>query len=150
MNKSKGEKGFTLIEILIVVAIIGMLSSIVLVGLGSFRSRGRDARRAADLREIQNALELYYAKNGVYPEGQGVTVSSLGLQNEGIGVTKIPSDPGDGTYMYGSNKKSYVLSATLEEEAAAVLKDDIDNDIAERFNVNCGEPDSDKIYCIKF
>jgi type II secretion system protein G len=152
MFKQKGEKGFTLIEILIVVAIIGMLSSIVLVGLGSFRSRGRDARRAADLREIQNALELYYAKNGNYPaEESSVDVSELNLQNEGIGVTKIPADPSSGqTYQYGSDGQSYVLSATLEEEAAAVLKDDIDNDTAERFGVECGVPTSDKIYCIKF
>jgi prepilin-type N-terminal cleavage/methylation domain-containing protein len=55
MNK----KGFTLIEVLTVVAIIGLLASIVLVGLGSFRTRGRDTRRIADLRSTQNALELY-------------------------------------------------------------------------------------------
>ena len=146
MVKSKREKGFTLIEILIVVAIIGILSSIVLVGLGSFRSRGRDARRVADLREIQNALELYYAKTGAYPVNNDVDVATLGLQNEGIGVTKIPKDPGNKTYKYGSDGKSYVLSATLEEEAASLLNDDIDNDTVERFGVDC----EGRIYCIKF
>ncbi len=146
MIKSKREKGFTLIEILIVVAIIGILSSIVLVGLGSFRSRGRDARRVADLREVQNALELYYAKTGAYPVGNNVDVATLNLQNEGIGVTKIPKDPGSGTYQYGSDGKSYVLSATHEETAASLLNDDIDNDTVERFGVDCDDP----IYCIKF
>jgi len=143
MIKSKREKGFTLIEILIVVAIIGILSSIVLVGLGSFRSRGRDARRVADLREVQNALELYYAKTGAYPVGKNVGVATLNLQNEGIGVTKIPSDPGSGTYQYGSDGKSYVLSATLEEEAASILGDDIDGTV---FGVNC----DGLVYCIQF
>jgi prepilin-type N-terminal cleavage/methylation domain-containing protein len=148
MFKSKGEKGFTLIEILIVVAIIGMLSSIVLVGLGSFRSRGRDARRAADLREIQNALELYYARYGSYPNPyNNENVVSLGLPSKGIGVTKIPADPGDGIYRYGSNGKSYVLGATLEEQSAAILSDDIDNDSGtELFGVSCDDP----VYCIKF
>jgi prepilin-type N-terminal cleavage/methylation domain-containing protein len=148
MNKLKREKGFTLIEILIVVAIIGMLSSVVLVGLGSFRSRGRDARRAADLREIQNALELYYAKFGNYPNPySNVDVSTIGLQGASIGVTKIPADPSSGqTYKYGSNGQSYVLGAKLEETAAAVLNDDIDNDVAERFGVDCADP----VYCIKF
>ena len=47
---------------------MGLLSSVVLVGLGSFRTRGRDARRIADLREVQNALELYNLKNQQYPE----------------------------------------------------------------------------------
>ena len=150
MFKSKGEKGFTLIEILIVVAIIGMLSSVVLVGLGSFRSRGRDARRVADLREVQNALELYYAKNGNYPIGNNVNVSTLGLQSAGIGVTKVPTDPtnnGEYYYRYGTqNQQQYVLGAKLEESSAAVLNDDIDGTV---YNVNCEDGDN-RVYCIQF
>jgi len=60
MNKK--EKGFTLIEMLVVVAVIGLLASLILVGLSSFRTRGRDTRRVADTKEIQNGLELYYMK----------------------------------------------------------------------------------------
>ena len=58
------EKGFTLIEILIVVAIIAILASVVLVGLGPTQSGGRDARRVSDLSEVQNGFELYYNKSG--------------------------------------------------------------------------------------
>ena len=60
-------KGFTLIEILIVVAIIAILASVVLVGLGPTQQAGRDARRISDLSEIQNGLELYYNAKGQYP-----------------------------------------------------------------------------------
>ena len=65
--QKKSQQGFTLIEILIVVAIIAILASVVLVGLGPTQAQGRDARRISDLREVQTGLELYYNKNGVYP-----------------------------------------------------------------------------------
>ena len=69
-------KGFTLIEILIVVAIIAILASVVLVGLGPTQQAGRDARRISDLHEVQNGLELYYNKCGYYPG----TSSSLAMR----------------------------------------------------------------------
>jgi prepilin-type N-terminal cleavage/methylation domain-containing protein len=62
------EKGFTLIELLVVVAIIGILSSVVLSSLNSARAKGRDARRMSDIRQIQNAVELYIEDNGHAPD----------------------------------------------------------------------------------
>lgn len=59
--------GFTLIELLVVISIISLLSSIVLTSVNSARAKARDARRLADLRQIQNALALYYEGNGSYP-----------------------------------------------------------------------------------
>lgn len=52
------QKGFTLIELLVVIAIIGILSSVILASLGSARGKGRDARRASDLRQIGTAVAL--------------------------------------------------------------------------------------------
>lgn len=64
----KNNKGFTLIELLVVIAIIGVLSSVVLVSINNSRSKARDAQRLSDVRQIRNALELYYyANNNTYP-----------------------------------------------------------------------------------
>jgi len=63
----KYNKGFTLIELLVVIAIIALLSSVITTSLNSARKKGRDARRLADMTEIQNALQLYYDKYGRYP-----------------------------------------------------------------------------------
>lgn len=60
-------KGFTLIELLVVISIIGMLSSIVLASLNSARAKSRDANRIETLKQIQNALVLYYDTAGHYP-----------------------------------------------------------------------------------
>jgi prepilin-type N-terminal cleavage/methylation domain-containing protein len=117
----KETKGFTLIEILIVVAIIAILASIVVVGLGPTQELGRDARRVSDLHEVQNGLELYYSNYGAYP-GSSSTISTWSdlasaLTNANIGVTSVPDDPSSGkTYVYGYNAdaSAYVLGATLE------------------------------------
>jgi len=128
--KKKQRRGFTLIEILIVVAIIAILASVVLVGLGPTQQQGRDARRLSDLREAQTALELYYNKNGVYPDastwGPASTAGTMAfiLVNGGIGVAQIPNDPSTGaTYYYQSSAddSSYVIGAKLESANNSVF-----------------------------
>ncbi len=111
-------KAFTLIEMLIVVAIIGILASAIMVGLGPAQQKGRDARRESDLRQIQNALELYYSKNGYYPysgNGFGSDIA-ITLENAGIGVSSgVPGTGPDGkSYCYASDGSNYILGATLE------------------------------------
>ena len=76
---NKGRQGFTLIEILIAVAIISILASVVLVGLGPTQQSGRDARRLSDLHEIQTSLELFYNKCGYYPGSLNAGACATGL-----------------------------------------------------------------------
>src|SRR3989344_2624835 len=95
------QKGFTLIEVLVVVSIIGLLASIVLVGLGGFRSQGRDAKRIADLKQTQNALELYYTKCQHYPGDAACALDTsmtwakldTAVKGAGLGITSFPKDP---------------------------------------------------------
>ncbi len=65
--RKTNQKGFTLIELLVVVAIIGLLSSIVLISLNTARSKARDAKRLADVRQVASSLELYLNDCGSYP-----------------------------------------------------------------------------------
>lgn len=60
-------KGFTLIELMVVIAIIGVLATIVSVSLSSARSKPRDAKRLADLNSFQLALDSYFSANDHYP-----------------------------------------------------------------------------------
>ncbi len=66
-NTKNRNLGFTLIEILVVVAIIGMISAVVMVSLRTARAKGRDAKRKSDLVQLQKALELYQLNNNGYP-----------------------------------------------------------------------------------
>ena len=166
MKQKSSRKGFTLIEMLIVIAIIGILSSIVLVGLGPIQRRGRDARRQADLRQVQNALELYYNKCGYYPGSTaGGKIASGGctgwtanntwegmstaLEGSDIGTKNIPTDPSSGAtgvkaYQYGSEDgSSYVIAAYLEDINNPSFKDSPTGKIN---GIECGVP----VYCIEF
>ncbi len=60
-------RGFTIVELLVVVAIIAILSAVAIASLVSSRAKGRDARRMADLNEVKNALDLYYDSYLTYP-----------------------------------------------------------------------------------
>lgn len=62
------KRGFTLIELMVVIAIIGLLATIITASLGSARAKSRDARRVADIRIIQTALQLYRNDNGMFPK----------------------------------------------------------------------------------
>lgn len=116
---------FTLIEMLIVVAIIGILASAIMVGLGPAQQKGRDARRMSDLNGAQNALELYYTQNSQYPlsESSPITFSALKVLNGSsnifslVGVTNfVTTDPSSKPYCYESlnGGSNYVIGALLE------------------------------------
>lgn len=151
-------KGFTLIELLIVIAIIGLLASMVLVGFGTFRSRGRDARRIADMREVQNALELFYTKSNRYPDATeaadwaGLTATLLAA---GIGINAVPNDPlPPAVYLYSPSTdfQNYVIGATMEDPAHPVLLSDVDDPVnfpLANVGVSCGDAVA-PVYCVAF
>ncbi len=67
----KSQSGFTLIELLVVMTIIGLLASLIVVGLANARAKARDAKRKQDLVQLAKGLELYYNTNSSYPSTSG-------------------------------------------------------------------------------
>ncbi|MEX2411133.1 MAG: type II secretion system protein [Candidatus Paceibacterota bacterium] len=107
MNKLNSQKGFTLIEMLVVVAIIGLLSSVVVVGLSGAREQARDARRVAETREVQNALELAYSSVDGYPVAIPANAPQTGPQGDNYEYE--PYNPDGGSFM-----TDYKLGINLE------------------------------------
>lgn len=137
MKTLHNKKGFTLVEVLIVIAVVGILASVVLVGLGPIQRQGRDARRLSDLRQVQTGLELYYSRNGSYPNvntwADLTTQLITGGAGGNVGVSNVPNDPRAGagaSYFYGTNAGSdYVIGATLEDDKNPALDNDIDGTV---------------------
>ena len=67
MKLVKINRGFTLVELLVVMAILGVLVTLVAGGFRTAQVRGRDTQRKSDLKEIANALELLYSDYNEYP-----------------------------------------------------------------------------------
>lgn len=67
-SQPAGRQGFTLLELLVVVGIIGVLVSLAAVAYSSAQRKSRDSRRQSDLKSMQSALEIYYSENSyAYP-----------------------------------------------------------------------------------
>jgi prepilin-type N-terminal cleavage/methylation domain-containing protein len=105
----KNKQGFTLIELLVVIAIIGLLSTLSIVALNQARARSRDARRVADVKQIQTALEMYYNDNNAYPpDGTLVAGSKIATGSTVyMDIVPKPPTPGDGATCIGSVQYTY-------------------------------------------
>ena len=128
------KKGFTLVELLVVIAIIGILSTLSVVSLNSARAKSRDARRLSDIKQIRTALDMYYDASSTYPTtsctstplgtGNCACLTSVGWTNTSttnctgtIFMQKVPSDPlssGAYTYTSTSSGQSYEIVYKLE------------------------------------
>jgi type IV pilus assembly protein PilA len=101
--KKSGYKGFSLIELLIVIAILGILSSVVALGFTKAQKSARDAGRRSDLAQFRSALESFAnGHNGLYPaHASAVNADSLcGASDLNLGIT-CPVDPKNGTVPFG-------------------------------------------------
>ncbi|TSC77737.1 MAG: putative General secretion pathway protein GspG [Parcubacteria group bacterium Gr01-1014_33] len=121
--------GFTLVELLVTISIISVLASVVLTSVNSARAKARDAKRRADMRQVQTALEFYYDTNNAYPS---VVADNLGTELSNLSgslapyLSVIPSDPKSGwhTYQYvrgPASDNSYGLWVRLESSGYCVI-----------------------------
>jgi len=104
------KRGFTLVELLVVMTIIVVISSVAMVSYVGSGKKARDSRRIADLEKIRLSLEMAKQVGTTYP----TTLTTLETMNY---LSKVPTDPKSGTYRYTSlnNNFSYTLEAIMED-----------------------------------
>lgn len=127
-QKREKEKGFTLIEIMVVVVILAILAAIVVPKLMSNPDQARKTAAKVQIRQVEEALNLYRLDSGIYPSTeQGlealVTKPTIGdipkNYRDGGYLSKIPKDPWGNYYLYlspGSHGDFDLVSYGADEE----------------------------------
>lgn len=155
-NNNRQKTGFTLIELVIVMAIIAILTAAGLSSYISSQVKGRDARRKGDLTQISRAIEIYYNDHGSYPSAHNGLIVSCGDgtadcswnggpftdANSTIYMQKLPRDPAYSSrqYYYYSDATGslYALYAWLENtQDNAVITPAVSTDCAVAGGQDC-------------
>jgi prepilin-type N-terminal cleavage/methylation domain-containing protein len=117
ITSSKKQGGFTLLELLIVIVIIGILALLIIPNITSAPKKARDTKRKTDITTVRKGLEEYFVNNNVYPS----LLTDLTTGSAPI-VKVLPTDPKNtGAYVYtytpANTNSTYTLTACLENDA---------------------------------
>lgn len=119
-TRLRNQDGFTLIEIMVVIMIIGLLALMVVPRLRGVADRAKTTKAQADIQELKQALDRYYLDNGSYPTtDQGLnalitpptTGRPVNNYEQGGYIEKLPSDPWGNQYFYQSDGNTYALKS---------------------------------------
>ena len=139
MTIRRNQQGFTIVELLIVIVVIGILAALVITTFTGIQQKARDTERQTDIKALYGQIEAYYAQNGKYPTLANINDATWrssnmkGLEAAALADPKNPSSQtlvstpasnvyayavtaSDGTACDNSTKDcaQYTLTATLE------------------------------------
>lgn len=135
VGRKNRQLGFTIVELLIVIVVIGILAAITIVAYNGIQKRASDTRRQSDIDIITKSLELYYIDNGRYPAGSGSTTinaswsttADASWQNLATALrpyaASLPTDPisSPGVAVTGSSGYNYAYYANTSTFCGAAV-----------------------------
>ena len=120
ISLKKRSQGFTIVELLIVIVVIGILATLVIVTFSGIQQKARDSQRQTDINALASHIEAYYAQKGVYPtvgmlnDSAWRTTNVKGLDPEAL---KDPRATGDDIADGDGSGTQYGYKATVGSSA---------------------------------
>lgn len=105
-RRRRKQRGMTLIEIIVVITILGLIAAAVGIAVVPQLDKAKQERAALDIKNIEGALKIYYAKRGNYPD------TGTGLQSlvDTQALETVPKDPWGNDYIYMNEAGKPVIS----------------------------------------
>lgn len=135
ISLKRKQSGFTIVELLIVIVVIGILAALVVTTFSGIQKKARDSERQTDIKAVHGQVEAYYAQNGKYPtlanlnDSVWVTANLKGLDSSALHdpkgtATPVAAAAAASVYSYAvtpagcdnttTDCTAYTLTATLE------------------------------------
>jgi general secretion pathway protein G len=120
-----GERGFTLVELMVVVAIIAILAGVLIPNFAHARAQAQTSACEANLQAIAEAAEVYYAATSTYPNSTNAIDTTFGDgHTNGAYLNIVPVDPaGPGSYTFVNNGAGgYVITCPALHDGSTLVK----------------------------
>ena len=128
ISLKKRSQGFTIVELLIVIVVIGILALLVITTYSGIQAKARNSKRQTDIQSVQTQLEAFFSQNGYYPSRTDMNDSSwLGTNMKSLDQTALtdPSSPTQSkTLVSAPAAKSYAYQVTQSDGSTSCESDD--------------------------
>lgn len=122
----KNKKGFTLIELIVVIAILGILAAVAIPSYSGFQEKAKVSTNDANLKTIASAIQVYNAEKGAYPKtaGEMTTCVTTYLNGEvpGVQATTTPAHADTDVFVMTISNGSVVIKAPADIDADTELQ----------------------------
>ena len=132
VSLTKRNKGFTIVELLIVIVVIGILALLVITTYSGIQAKARNAKRQSDIASLQTQLEAFFSQNGYYPSRTDMNTAAWLSANMKSLDQEALIDPSN-----SSQSKTLVATPTAKSYAYAVT--DSSGNSCEAQDTNCAE-----------
>jgi type II secretion system protein G len=119
MAQTQKQQGFTIVELLIVIVVIGILAALVITTFTGIQQKGRNTERTTDIKALHGQIEAYYAQNGKYPTLDQMNDATAGgfraTSMKGLDAEALKDPKGTAQTLVAApaaNNYSYAVTAT--------------------------------------